>query len=169
MARTSGSVYTTPAKLVPKINVLYVEVVRREPMLTTVRWRTASDDSDLWDYARALYAYFTADDKEILYIGKAGRKTVRERWNRSAKKDLWDALEKKRNIHDHIVRVGEIWLDEPRRLSTELLLDVESLLIKRLQPWGNIQARSSRIPRPGLRVRCEGDWPLERCEFHDLG
>jgi hypothetical protein len=135
-------------------------------MLTTVRWRIASDDSDLWDYVRALYAYFTADDKEILYIGKAARKTVRER---SEKKDFWDALERERNIHEHVVRVGEIWLDEGRKLSRELLLDVESLLIRRLRPWGNIRSRSSRISRPGLRVRCEGDWPLERCEFYDVG
>jgi len=138
-------------------------------MLTTVRWRMASDDSQLWDYVRALYAYFTADNKEILYIGKAGGKTVRERWNRSAKKEFWDALERERNIHEHVVRVGEIWLDEGRKLSRELLLDVESLLIKRLQPWGNIRSRSSRISRPGLRVRCQGDWPLKRREFHDVG
>jgi len=138
-------------------------------MLATLRWRIVSDDSDLWDYVRALYAYFTVDDKEILYIGKAARKTVRERWNRSAKKDFWDALEGERNIHEHIVRVGELWLDEGRKLSGELLLDVESLLIKRLRPWGNIRSRSSRISRPGLRVRCDGDWPLKRREFHDVG
>ena len=31
---------------------------------------------------------------------------------------------------------------------------VESLLIMRLQPFGNIQSRGSRITRPGLRVQC---------------
>lgn len=138
-------------------------------MLTTVRWRIVSDDSDLWDYVRVLYAYFTVDDKEVLYIGKAGRRTVRERWTRSAKKAFWNDLEKERNIHETLVRVGEIWLEEGRKLSRELLLDVESLLIKRLRPWGNIQGRSSRIPRPGLRIRCEGDWPMERHEFYDVG
>jgi hypothetical protein len=138
-------------------------------MLTTVRWRVVPDESDLWDYMQVLYAYFTVDDREVLYIGKAGRKSVRERWNRSAKKEFWDALETERDIHEHLVRVGEIWLEEGRKLSRELLMDVESLLIKRLQPWGNIQSRSSRIPRPGLRVICESDWPLDRREFYDAG
>jgi len=138
-------------------------------MLVTVRWRIASGDSDLWDYRRVLYAYFAADDKEILYIGKADRQTVRERRTRSAKKNFWDDLEKERNIYETIARVGEIYLVERRKLSRELLLDVESLLIKRLRPWGNILSRSSRISRPGLRVRCEGDWPLERREFYDTG
>jgi len=138
-------------------------------MLVTVRWSIAAEDSDLWDYLRALYAYFTVDDSEILYIGKAGRQTVRERWNRSAKEGFWDALETERNIKEHVVRVGEIWLDEGRKLTRELLSDVETLLIKRLRPWGNIQSRLSRIPRPGLRVRCEGDWPIERLEFRDMG
>ena len=119
-----------------------------------------SEDSDLWDYRRVLYAYFAVDDKEILYIGKAGRQTVRERRTRSAKKSFWHDLEKERNIHETIVRVGEIRLEEGRKISRELLLDAESLLIKRLGPWGNIRSRSSRISRPGLRVRCEGDWPL---------
>lgn len=138
-------------------------------MLLTLRWRIVPEDSDLWKYIRVLYAYFTVDDNEILYIGKAGRQTVRERWTRSAKKEFWDTLERARNIHEHIVRVGEIYLDEGQRLSRELLLDAESLLIKRLRPWGNIQSRSSRISRPGLRVRCEGDWPMGRSEFYDAG
>lgn len=138
-------------------------------MLTTVRWRIASEDSDLWDYRRVLYAYFDEDDKEVLYIGKADRQTVRERRTRSAKKNFWDDLEKERNIYKTIVRVGEIWLEEGHKLSRELLLDAESLLIKRLRPWGNIQSRSTRILRPGLRVRCEADWPLNRREFHDMG
>jgi hypothetical protein len=139
-------------------------------MLITVRWRgIASEDSDLWDYRRVLYAYFAVDDKEILYIGKAGLQTVRERRTRSAKKSFWDDLEKERNVHETIVRVGEIRLGEGRKLSRELLLDVESLLVKRLRPWGNIRSRSSRISRPGLRVRCEDDWPLKRREFYDMG
>jgi hypothetical protein len=152
-----------------KSYVIYVEDLRREPMLVTVRWRIAPEDSDVWDYRRVLYAYFAVDDKEILYIGKAGRQTVRQRRTRSAKKTFWDDLEKERNIHETIVRVGEIRLEEGRKLSRELLLDAESLLVKRLRPWGNIRSRSSRISRPGLRVRCEGDWPLERCEFYDVG
>jgi hypothetical protein len=99
-------------------------------------------------YRRVLYAYFAVDDKEILYIGKADRQTVRQRRTRSAKRRFWDDLEDKRNIRKTIVRVGEIGLEEGRKLSRELLLDVESLLIKRLRPWGNI-----RGARPEFRGR----------------
>lgn len=138
-------------------------------MLATVHWGRIKRDSDpLWDLARGLYAYIAPNGSEILYIGKVDGTTVRNRWTRSAKESFWDDLEKKRQIRQHIVIVGEIELDEGCRLTRELLADIESLLIKRLQPWGNIQSRYSRIPRPGLRVICKGDWPLKKCKFHDV-
>jgi hypothetical protein len=58
-------------------------------------------------------------------------------------------------------------LQEGRRLSSPLLADAESLLIMRLDPFGNIQSRATRIERPGLRVHCEGAWPFKRGRFHD--
>lgn len=138
-------------------------------MLVTLVWKVVSEGSDLWDCRRVIYGYFTVGDDELLYIGKAYRKTVRERWTRSAKEEFWNDLERERGIKEHVVRVGDLSLDDGRRISGELLTDVESLLIKRLCPWGNVQGQSSRIARPGLRVLCEGNWPFERSEFRDIG
>ncbi|MBI4248986.1 MAG: hypothetical protein HY611_05740 [Elusimicrobia bacterium] len=116
-----------------------------------------------------MYAYSTADLREILYIGKVDGTTIRQRWNRQAKANFWNDLEKKRKIYKHSVFAGEAGLPPNARLSMELLADIESLLIKRIAPWGNIQSRTARISRPGLRVRCLGDWPLRKREFLDIG
>jgi hypothetical protein len=62
---------------------------------------------------------------------------------------------------------GQLLLQAGRRRSSELLADVESLLIKRLQPLGNIQCTESRISRPGMRVRCSGEWLSKRAGFYD--
>ena len=49
-----------------------------------------------------------------------------------------------------------------------ILRSVESLLIYRLRPPGNIGGTGSRALRPGLREKCVGDWPLKRCGFRDV-
>ena len=138
----------------------------------TVNWQRVDhdDESGLWNVSRGLYAYLNLDageGEEILYIGKVDGTTVRRRWNRSGKQGFWDSLERERGIHSHGVIVGLIGLPAGRRLSGELVGDVESLLINRLCPWGNIQCRVSRISRPGLTVKCVGDWPAERQIFVD--
>lgn len=139
-------------------------------MLVTVRWRRISRDSDpWWGLSRGLYAYVAPGAGEILYVGKVDGTTVRRRWPRSAKEDFWNDLERRRGIVQHAVLVGEIEVEEGRRLTRELLADIESLLINRVRPWANIQSRHSRISRPGLHVICEGDWPLRRQEFRDVG
>jgi hypothetical protein len=128
-----------------------------------------SDDDPRWDEQYCLYAYLLPRQVRLLYIGKADYSTIRSRWYGEHKdelfEDIWDAY----GIGDDEVRVlhGEFELEEGYRRSSELLADVESLLIKRLQPFGNISATRSRIARPGLRVYCEGDWPLRRSHFHD--
>lgn len=125
-----------------------------------VRWTTIDGEDDpAWGKTRVLYAYLAPSDREILYIGKADGTTVRGRWNRSAKEEFWTALERERGIKGHVVVVGEIYADEDVRLTRELLADIESLLIMREQPWGNVQSTQSRIGRPGMRVECSGDWP----------
>jgi hypothetical protein len=83
-----------------------------------------------------------------------------------AKPEFWEYLDQ-RGMDAHAVLVGDVELAPGRRLSRELLADIESLLIKRLRPAGNIQAIRSRISRPGLDVTCEGDWPHERRRFLD--
>jgi hypothetical protein len=140
-------------------------------MLVTVHWSAVrpSLKDQQWGKTRCLYAYVAPDKRELLYIGKADGKTVRDRWLRSAKEEFWEELEKQRGIRQHAVIVGDVKIENGRRLSRELLADIESLLITRLKPWGNIQSMKSRISRPGLRVRCEGAWPHERRAFADRG
>lgn len=130
-------------------------------------WSVLEREEDpRWQWSRVLYAYL-GPRREILYIGKVDYSTVRERWRRSAKAGFWDDLERERGIYRHVAIVGDVELEDERRLSVSLLGDIESLLIHRLQPWGNIQATRSRVVRPGLRVRCTGAWPLREHTFDD--
>lgn len=139
-------------------------------MRAVIYWSHITEDRDArWSLVRVLYAYVSQNDHEILYIGKADGVTVRQRWNRLAKENFWKDLEQVRHIFKHAVLVGEIQMDAGCRLTRELLADIESLLIKHVGSWGNIQSRNSRISRPGLRVICRGDWPLEKHEFDDAG
>ena len=124
-----------------------------------VRWHFLSPEDPGWKSMRCLYAYVAPNKKEILYIGKCWGVTVKARWVRTAKESFWNDLERNRKIEEHFVLLGEVGLTYRRRLTNELLADVESLLIMGEQPWGNIQCKESRIPRPGLVVRCAGSWP----------
>ncbi len=135
-----------------------------------VNWQQPDSEPGLWNVWRGLYAYLNLDgddESEILYIGKVDGTTVRQRWRRSGKVGFWDSLEKKRGIYFHGVIVGLILLPVGQRLSRKLVTDIESLLINRVCPWGNIQCRNSRASRPSLVVRCEGEWPLTQTFFED--
>lgn len=133
-----------------------------------VKWRSLEDeDDDGWRVCGCLYAYLEPDSDEILYIGKSWGVTVRGRWNRASKEKFWDDLESERGIDEHIALIGEIWLMQNEELTDELLSDIESLLIQRISPWGNIQSVNSRISRPGLIVKCSGDWPHPQKTFYD--
>lgn len=135
-------------------------------MYVDVRWYELSDQEDeRWFYNRCLYAYLKSRDGEILYIGKCDGCSVRTRWQQ--KEDFWSDLERDRSIYSHVAIVGEIRQEVGRRLSRQLLADVESLLIWIIEPWGNIQCQQGRIRRPGLTVRCLGAWPLEQKIYRD--
>ena len=122
-----------------------------------------------WEERRCLYAYVAPASSEILYVGKAWGVTVRGRWQYSAKDHFWNDLERDRGILAHRAILGEVVLPPGKRLSPKLLSDIESLLIHRIKPWGNIQSRSSRISRPGFVVACRGSWPNSKSMFHDAG
>lgn len=136
-------------------------------MLVSVQWFDPDEHPDLWKLSRGFYLYGHPEENEILYIGKVDGTTVRQRWNRSAKRGFWEALEADRNIHEHTALVGVIELEAGKRLSRELICDVESLLINRIQPWGNIQCRNTRITRSGLKVRCKGEWSYSPKSFNE--
>jgi hypothetical protein len=137
-------------------------------MRITVSWIPLDKEclNPLWFATRGLYAYIGPGD-EVLYIGKVDGTTVRQRWNRSGKEAFWNDLERERGIFKCGVIFGEIELETGNHLTRELLADIESLLINRVRPWGNIQSVTSRISRPGLRVICADAWPLQTREFFE--
>jgi hypothetical protein len=138
-----------------------------ETLNVIVDWTKLGPRHSLWDGTFCLYAYLHPENDRILYIGKADYQTVRQRLYGSHKNEIFDFFWRKYGIEKVNVIQGELMLEEGRRRSTELLADVESLLIVRLQPPANIAYTRSRTYRPGLRVRCIGDWPHRRTGFHD--
>jgi hypothetical protein len=125
------------------------------------------DRHPLWQAAFCLYAYLHPERDRLLYIGKADLQTVRQRLHGDHKDDLFDFFLNRYGIEHVRVLHGDLVLEDGRRRSSELLADVESLLIIRLKPPGNVASTRSRTYRPGLRVRCTGSWPFRRAGFHD--
>ncbi len=140
------------------------------PMEVQIVWEAVRGENDHnLDATGVLYAYLEPDTKSILYIGKADRASVWERSKGRHKEDVYRFLSDNHQIDDLGVIVGQIVLAQGGRLTSELLGDIESLLIKRLQPMANIQSTQSRISRPGMRLFCLGDWPHRRSRFIDRG
>ncbi len=133
-----------------------------------IPWVALDDNRDpLWQADFCLYAYLHPERDWLLYIGKADYQTVRQRLYGDHKAELFDSLWERYGIDEVRVLQGDLVLEDGRRRSSELLADVESLLIIRLQPPGNVASTRSRAYRPGLRVQCTGDWPFGRTGFHD--
>jgi hypothetical protein len=126
-----------------------------------------SDDYGRRDEQYCLYAYLHPTRNQLLYIGKADYSTVGQRLHGDHKDQLFEDIWRSYGVDEVRILHGELEAEEGYRRSSELLADVESLLIMRLQPFGNISTTQSRIARPGLRVHCEGDWPFKRRRFHD--
>lgn len=139
-------------------------------MLVYVNWTKLDRGrrSPLWEDSLCLYGYLHPQRDWLLYLGKADFSTVSMRLLGSHKQKLFKDLDERYGINDVSVLHGCIVLESGRRTS-QLLSDVESLLITRLKPYGNIQARHSRISRPGMRVNCLGNWPFSRWRFRDDG
>lgn len=133
-----------------------------------IPWVALDDDRDpAWRANFCLYTYLHPDRDWLLYIGKADYQTVRQRLHGDHKADLFDFFDREYRIDQVRVLQGDLVLEEGRRRSSDLLGLVESLLIMRVQPLGNVAYRESRPYRPGLRVKCTGDWPFKRNAFHD--
>src|SRR2546425_9164192 len=132
-----------------------------------IPWIALDDDRDpTWSENFCLYAYLHPDRDWVLYIGKADYQTVRQRLHGDQGRSF-RFLRPTHGIEQVRVLQGDLVLEEGRRPSSDLLGLVESLLIMRLQPPGNVAYRASRPYRPGLRVRCTGDWPFKRSAFYD--
>jgi len=125
------------------------------------------DHNPRWQYQRALYSYLAPQRREILYLGKCDGTTVLAPWSYSAKAGAWDFINIDRGLGSHWVIVADIELPAGTRLTGELLSDIESLLINRIDACANVQCRRSRIQRPRLVVRCSGAWPLATRVFRE--
>ena len=125
-----------------------------------VKWRLIGDNNEYWNSSGCLYAYLHPKTYKILYIGKADGTTVKERWSAEDKDELWNCLNKN-GIKKHIPIIGFVYLPELRRFSSELLKDIEGLLIYLEQPICNINNKKTRgISRPGMIIKCSGEiWP----------
>jgi hypothetical protein len=131
-----------------------------------IDWKTLDADSEEWDCRHVLYAYVDPRTNQILYVGMAWHRTVKQRFRDRDKNALRDFIVDELGIDSVKVLVGSIWMEG--RLTRQLLSDVESLLIKRLQPAGNIKCRATRILRPGMRLECLQEWPHRRARFVDI-
>lgn len=138
-------------------------------MRVDVHWRKLREPSEDggWQQQCVLYAYYSPVE-ELVYLGKADWCSVAGRSTPSAKRDLWERYVQETGHQQCIAALGELELFENNRFSSLLLSDIESLLINQARPLLNIQCITTRIPRPGLVVCCQGYWPLPQNWFHDL-
>ena len=136
-------------------------------MSIKITWYRIDENNEfLWDVNRGLYAYLGTKD-EFLYVGKVDGTTVRKRFQRSAKPHYWDFVENDLGYFETEVLVGIVKLPQGSKHSRQLLADIESLLINQIQPLGNIACRNTRISRPGLSIKCYGDWDYDKKTFID--
>ena len=140
----------------------------REMLRVELPWYLLDHDRDpAWRRKFCLYAYLHSARDWLIYIGKSDRQTVRQRLHGDHKAALFEFFWDKYGIDQVRVLQSDLVLEEGRRRSSDLRGLVESLLIMRLQPPGNIAYRASRPYRPGVGVKCTGDWPFKRSGFYD--
>ena len=132
-----------------------------------IKWEYTGEGEESLGFSRVLYAYLHPGTSDILYIGKADHCTVKERLFGAHKEEIFEEMVRNFGITELHTIVGVLYVPENRRYSSELLADIESLLIVKVQPSYNIQSRKSRISRPGLEIRCIGEWPHVREHFVD--
>jgi hypothetical protein len=137
-------------------------------MIVEIDWTRLNDRDSLWQDRLCLYAYVDGTRDRILYIGKADYQTVRQRLHGVHKDEIFAFCDNRLGVEQLEVLHGQLWPEESHRRSSQLLADVESLLIMRLQPPCNVASTRSRYRRRGLRVKCFGDWPHRRTGFHDV-
>ncbi len=135
-------------------------------MSIEIEWRTLSAASKEWHHNHVLYSYLDPHTDRILCVGMAWRRSVKQRFTDRDKRSVFDFFHDELGLDVVKVQVGEAWMEG--RLTRQLLSDIESLLIKRLKPIGNIMCRVTRISRQGMRLECFHEWPHERTRFVDL-
>src|SRR5438045_7296728 len=98
-------------------------------MLVEIDWTKLDYRHPLWQNNFCLYAYTDARRGRILYIGKADFQTVRQRLHGTHKDEIYWYCERRLGVdvsEDLDVVHGQLWPEDGRRRSGELLADVES-------------------------------------------
>lgn len=132
-----------------------------------IEWSYTGSGEENINFSRVLYAYLHPNEKTILYIGKADRCSVYERLRGQHKEAIFADISNELGLSGIHAIVGLLFLPAERKFSSQLLADIESLLIMELQPPYNTQSCQSRISRPGLIIKCSGEWPLKVATFRD--
>lgn len=133
-----------------------------------VKWNYSGPSHPSFRDRGVLYAYLHPRSQQVLYLGKADRCSVRERWGGEHKQSVKKFISEEFGVEGVHAIVGYLHIPIENRFSSALLSDVESLLIGAIQPVANIQSVRSRICRPGLSVTCGGSWPLRKKRFLDV-
>ncbi len=136
-------------------------------MEVNIHWEYTDHEEENIDCTRVLYAYLDPESNEILYVGKADYCSVSERMKGKHKEDVFNYIQEELGLTEISCIVGVLSIPKGCRFSSELLSDVESLLIISIQPRANIQNMNSRTSRPGLVVTCSGEWSYENNMFCD--
>lgn len=145
--------------------------VSTETLSVEVEWSEITGLHDeQWEDNFCLYAYVDPVLADIHYIGHTKYGSIRRRKYGEHKKGVYELIFEQTGFEKKRLRVlrGDIWLENGKRRSKKLLLQVETLLIHRLKPCGNttyIYTRNNS--RPGMWVECTGHWPHTRTRFRD--
>lgn len=85
--------------------------------------------------------------REILRVGKTYDQTLAKRISQYRGSDEWDAIAEAAS-HEVTVKVARVELDDRRRMSRQLLHDVENLLLVECAPIANAVGTTSYDGRP---------------------
>ena len=134
---------------------------RREPTNEVELYWRPPDELTI-QATRALYLFRHRTNRQILYVGKASRQSVKSRLMCRSKERLIELAGK----DGRTVRPFLAGLFTTRRQTPELIDDVERLLIFLIAPKWNKSGKSTcRLHHRDLVVNCSGIWPHPRARF----
>jgi hypothetical protein len=143
--------------MVPKRRVNYV----REPTeIVELFWRPP--DSLTIQSRRALYYLRPRGRTGIMYIGKAGRQSIKNRIYCPSKGWLEKIMRKEKLA----MRPFVASIHTTRIVTPKLIDDIERLLIFLVQPqWNRTGKQTCRLHHRELVVECNGQWSHPRSRF----
>jgi len=137
--------------------------------MITVDWTgPISNDGPLWDEDFCLYMYLF--EREILYIGMAGKQDVGQRFTGHYADNVHPWISDNRCSPEILgIHTGAI-IDGVHTVTLELLHDIETLLIIIEKPAANVANKETRsFSRRGMQVLNTGDYQPLRPSYTDRG